>query len=319
MAAVSILIVDDHQLFREAVRMVLQMRADFHVIAEAADGMEAVQAARALQPDVILLDINLPKLNGLEAGRQIRTVAPRSKILLLSQESSSSFMYRAFRFGAGGYVQKARAYEELIPAIDSVLKGIRFVGSGVRDSWLSKGTAANYQHHVQFYSEDRILLESFGRHVASALKAGDTAFVVATESHLDALGQGLRLDGFDLDSAIQQGTYVAVNATTALSNFIVGDVADSVRFFERAKGFAKLAEAANRSGHRVVACGETTYLLCAEGKIEAAIQGERLWNEVVKTHGVDALCAYSLDAFQDNKSELLFEKVCAEHSSFSSR
>jgi CheY-like chemotaxis protein len=266
-----------------------------------------------------LLDINLPNLNGLEAGTQIRTVAPQSKILLLSQESSPSFIYYAFRFGAAGYVQKARAYDELSPAIDSVLKGIRFVGSGVRESWFSKRTEADYRHHVQFYSEDRILLESFGGHVAAALKAGDTAFVVATQSHLEALGQQLRLDGFDIDGAIQQGTYVAVDAATALSSFIVGDVADSVRFFERAKGFAKLAEAANKRGHRMVACGETTHHLCAAGKTEAAIQGERLWNEVVKTNGADALCAYSLDSFHDNKSELLFEKVCAEHSSFSSR
>jgi hypothetical protein len=100
---------------------------------------------------------------------------------------------------------------------------------------------------------------------------------------------------------------------------MVGDLPDPVRFFEGAKGVSELAQAAKRRGGCVVACGECTHLLWAEGKTVAAIQAERLWNQVVKMHGVDALCAYSLEGFQAHESELLFERVCAEHSSFSSR
>jgi DNA-binding NarL/FixJ family response regulator len=318
MAAVSILIVDDHQPFRQAVRNALQSRTDFHVIAEADDGAEAVQAARTLQPDVILLDINLPGLNGIEAGKQIHTLVPKSKILLLTQESSSSFVSQALHFGVAGYVHKARAYGELIPAIDSVLKGIRFVGNGLEDHAGLRHDADGSRHRVQFYSDETILVESFARHVATGLRAGDTAFVVATNSHLDALAHRLRLEGLDLDGAMQQGTYVAVDAVSAVSNFMVGDLPDPARFFERAKAFAELAESARRRGHRVVACGEPTDLLWAEGKIDAAIRSERLWNDVVKTHGVDALCAYSLNGFS-GRDELLFESVCSEHSGFSSR
>ena len=238
MAAVSILIVDDHQPFRRIVRMALQSRTDFHIIAEAADGMEAVQSARALQPDVILLDVNLPLLNGIEASRQIQRFAPHSKVLLLTQESSPSFVSQVFHFGVAGYVHKAHAYGELIPAIDSVLRRIRFIGSGLGDNAYSKNIADISQHRVQFYSDDAILLESFGRHVAAGLRAGDTAFVVATKSHLDALAHRLRLEGLDLDSAMQQGTYVALDAATAVSNFMVGDLPDPARFSERAKEIA---------------------------------------------------------------------------------
>jgi DNA-binding NarL/FixJ family response regulator len=317
--AVSILIVDDYPPFRQLVRMALQMRTDFRIVAEATDGMEAVQSALAYQPDLILLDINLPQLNGIEASRQIHSLAPHSKILLLTQESSPSFISQAFHFGVAGYVQKARAFDELIPAIDSVLRRIRFVGSGLGDVYsYSKDIADTPQHQVQFYSDDAVLLESFSRHVAAGLRAGDTAFVVATKSHLDALAHWLRREGFDLDSAMQQGTYVAVDAPMAVSNFMVGDLPDPTRFSERGKAFAELAESAKRRGHRVVACGETTHLLWSEGKTQAAIQAERMWNEVVKKHGIDALCAYSLDDFQD-RDELLFESVCAEHTSFTSR
>src|SRR5262249_38088901 len=183
-------------------------------------------------------------------------------------------------------------YGELIPAIDSILRGIRFIGSGLGDNTYSKDIWDISQHRVQFYSDDAILLESFGRHVATGLRAGDTAFVVATKSHLDALVYMLRREGIDLDNAMQQVTYVAVDAEAALSGFMVGDSPDSARFSERAAGIAELAESARRRGHRIVACGEITHLLWSEGKTEAAIRAERLWNEVVKTHRIDALCAY---------------------------
>jgi DNA-binding response OmpR family regulator len=280
--------------------------------------MEAVQSARALQPDVILLDVNLPLLNGIEASRQIQRLAPHSRVLLLTQESSPSFVSQVFHFGVAGYVHKAHAYGELIPAIDSVLRRIRFIGSGLGDNAYSKDIGDTSQHRVQFCSDDAILLESFGRHVAAGLRAGDTAFVVATLSHLDVLAHRLRLEGLDVDSAIQQGTYVALDAATVITNFMVGDLPDPARFAERSKGFAELAGSARKRGHRVVACGETTHLLWSQGQTEAAIRTERLWNEVVKTHGVDALCAYSLDDFR-GQDELLFESVCVEHSGFVSR
>src|SRR5262245_28400608 len=128
MPPVTILVVDDHRPFRRFVRLALQGRDEFQIVGEAADGVEAVERTVELQPDLVLLDIGLPRLSGIEAAKQIRTLAPQSRILFLSQESSSTIVRYALRSGARGYVQKASTQRELIPAINAVVSGIWFVG-----------------------------------------------------------------------------------------------------------------------------------------------------------------------------------------------
>lgn len=97
---------------------------------ELADGLEAVQKAEELKPDLILMDIGLPGLNGIEAGRQIRKLVPDAKIIFLTQESSEDVVQEALRLGARGYVVKTRAGSDLMPAVEAVLQGKQFV-SGV--------------------------------------------------------------------------------------------------------------------------------------------------------------------------------------------
>jgi DNA-binding NarL/FixJ family response regulator len=105
---------------------VLGKRHYLQVIGEASDGLEAIQKAVELQPDLILLDIGLPTLNGLEAARQIRTLVPESKIIFLSQESSADVVQEALRIGAWGYVVKGGAETELLTAVETVISGKRF-------------------------------------------------------------------------------------------------------------------------------------------------------------------------------------------------
>jgi DNA-binding NarL/FixJ family response regulator len=104
------------------------------VIGVASDGLEAVQKAEELQPDLILLDIGLPSLNGIEVARQIRKFSPKSKILFVSQESSADVMQGALDAGAHGYVLKSDARRELLEGVNAVLRGERFVGSRFSDS-----------------------------------------------------------------------------------------------------------------------------------------------------------------------------------------
>ena len=127
----KILIVEDHDAFRRFIRLALQTKAEFQIIGEALDGMEAVLKAEGFQPHLILLDIGLPILNGLEAARRIRKVFPNSKILFLTQESSCEIVEEALSLGAQGYVLKARAQSDLLPAIDALLQCKRFVSSGL--------------------------------------------------------------------------------------------------------------------------------------------------------------------------------------------
>jgi DNA-binding NarL/FixJ family response regulator len=101
----------------------LSDRPDLLVVAEASDGLEAVCKAEELQPDVIVLDLLMPKLNGLEATRRIRTLSPKSKIIIASLESSADFVQEALRSGAAGYVIKIEMANQLLPAIEAVLQG----------------------------------------------------------------------------------------------------------------------------------------------------------------------------------------------------
>ena len=126
---ISILVVDDFEPFRQFVRSTLEKQIELHTIIEASDGEEAVEQAQYLQPDLILLDIGLPKVNGLEAARRIRALAPRSKILFLSQELSVDVVQAAFSAGASGYLVKIDAGAELPTAVKTVLRGEKFVGS----------------------------------------------------------------------------------------------------------------------------------------------------------------------------------------------
>jgi DNA-binding response OmpR family regulator len=123
----TVLVVDDFEPFRQFVRLALAKRPELQLIGEAADGFEAVQKAAELKPDLILLDLNLPTMNGIEAARQIRILSPESRIIFLSQESSTDIVEGALRTGAWGYVVKARAGSELLAAVEAVRLGKKFV------------------------------------------------------------------------------------------------------------------------------------------------------------------------------------------------
>jgi DNA-binding NarL/FixJ family response regulator len=126
-ALVRILVVDDFLPFRSFTVSALRKRPGFRVVEEAFDGEEAVQKANELKPDLVVLDIGLPVLNGIEAARRIRSVSPDSKIVFLTCNSSPDIAREAFNAGGVGYVVKHDAAGELIAAVEAVLQGRRYV------------------------------------------------------------------------------------------------------------------------------------------------------------------------------------------------
>jgi DNA-binding NarL/FixJ family response regulator len=126
-APVRVLVVDDYEPFRRFLCEKLEARPELQVIGEASDGFQAVQKADALQPDLILLDIGLPKLNGIEAAHRISRLVPSAKILFISQESDTDVVAAALSNGAKGYLRKQNANSELLSAVEAVLQGDRFV------------------------------------------------------------------------------------------------------------------------------------------------------------------------------------------------
>ena len=132
MSVTQILLVDDFVPWQLLLREMLASEADFKIIGTASDGLEAVHKATEAQPDLVLMDISLPKLNGFEAAQHIRMLSPSSSILFLSERRGSDFIDAAFQAGGLGYVLKCDVTSDLFAGIRSVLKGQRFVSCSLR-------------------------------------------------------------------------------------------------------------------------------------------------------------------------------------------
>jgi DcmR-like sensory protein len=182
------------------------------------------------------------------------------------------------------------------------------------------GTQARpHNHEVCFYSDDSAFIESVANFVTAALMAGNAAIVFATKPHRDSVLQALKLQDVDIDSAIEQGAYVSLDAAETLSLFMVNSWPDRARFFQ---GFGKLIDSASKAAKahnpRIAVFGEGVALLCDEGKTEAAIQLEQLGNELTNKFEVDILCAYPLSLCTQQR-EYAVKRICAEHSAMYSR
>jgi PAS domain S-box-containing protein len=173
----------------------------------------------------------------------------------------------------------------------------------------------SHVHSVQFYEDDDFLLDGLSRFVGAALLSGNSALVVATGSHREGLAQRFSERGLDLTPAISQGRYVSLDASETLSKFMLGGRPDRM-LFSRMVGdlIRKLGAAAQTEHPRVAAFGEMVAVLGAEGKWDAAIQLEKLWNELAQTHSFKLHCAYPIHFFSQEKDSEVLQTVCWEHS-----
>jgi DNA-binding NarL/FixJ family response regulator len=135
---IRVLVVDDHALFRHGLVSVLGSAADLEVVGEARDGMEAVEQAAELQPDVVLMDVRMPSVNGIEAARRIRTAQPTVRILMLTESEDEEDLYAAVRAGATGYLLKEVAIDEIADAIRAVANGQALVSPSMTTKLLSE-------------------------------------------------------------------------------------------------------------------------------------------------------------------------------------
>jgi PAS domain S-box-containing protein len=172
-----------------------------------------------------------------------------------------------------------------------------------------------HAHTVQFYGDDSFLLDGLSRFIGSALGAGDASIVIATKEHRDGLAQRLRACGLDLTIAVQQGRYIALDAAETLAKFMVDGWPDPERFHQVIGTAIQQSRLASRRDQgRLAAFGEMVALLWAEGKTEAAIRLEQLWNDLARTEDFHLHCAYPIGYFYEEQHASLIAKVCAEHS-----
>ena len=163
MPSLRILLVDDFEPWRRFVSSALQKDPQLDLILEVSDGLEAVQKAEELQPALVLLDIGLPKLNGIEAARRIRNAAPSSKILFLSENNALDIAEEALRAGGHGYVVKRDAGRELLAAVQAVSTGKRYVSANLTKQGLDgiaqadpSGNPASVGHEPQVQTGVRL-------------------------------------------------------------------------------------------------------------------------------------------------------------------
>jgi DNA-binding NarL/FixJ family response regulator len=313
---IRILVVDDYLPFRRLVKSSLGTGTEFQVIDEAADGLQAVLKAQDLQPDLIILDVGLPVMDGIEAAQRIREVSPKSTILFLSENRSQHVVQNALRSGAGGYVVKSEMRRELLSAVHSVLKGGRFVSSIVahHDPFEPEGTHAALRHEAGFYSDDQWLLEHVTSFVGTALREENSAVVLATASHRNILLTSLRVFGVDVAAAIEQGRYIALDAVETLSAILSKGVIDRSKFMRLFSGVIdKALKAARTSQPRASIFGECSHLLCVKGNVEAAMQIERLGNRLADDCNVDILCGFSVNELQGAVDESARLRIRAMH------
>ena len=320
----SILLVDDHERWLRFVRTTLEKTPELHVVGEASNGLVAIQRAAQLRPDLILLDIGLPGLNGLMVARRIRTVSVNSKIVFLTQESSPDVVQTALDTGAHGYVVKVDAGGDLLKAVTSVLEGNRYLSASIASQDLLEARnrpadispasrPAGIRHEVGFYFDDERFVAGVSRFIEPALRSGNAVIVVATALHRQHLMRRLRTDGLEVEAAIEQRRYLALDAADAVSSFMGNGLPDPVRFLTLFGDLiATAADAAKTEDHRVTIFGEGVSLLWEGGNLEGAIEVERLSNLLSRTLDVDILCGYSVQG--TSIDDVTHERICAEHS-----
>lgn len=304
-----ILVVDDFEPFRRYLSSVLNQDSQYKVIGAAGDGMEGVYKAAQLQPDLVLLDVGLPKLNGLEAAIQIRSVVPAVKLLFISQEVSFDVVEAALRAGSLGYIHKLSVGRDLLPGIECAIRDRYFVSRVLKEKASGNNGGPPVRHEVQFYSDDAVVLQTLTDFVAAHLKNGKATIMAATEQHRAGVFEKLNVGGVDVDQAIATGTLIPLDAVETLGRFMREEMPAPDLFFDV---MGELIETAARKTQRVAACGEIAPQLAAAGKAIQAIRIEQLWDLIAHRFGLDTLCVYSL-AHVEKDSEM-FRNVSTEHS-----
>jgi DNA-binding NarL/FixJ family response regulator len=314
-----VLIVDDYEPWRSYVNAALRRHRRWQPIGEAADGREAVRQTQLLRPDLILMDIGMPKQNGIMAARQILAVDPTVKILFLSEHQSPELIEAALAAGASGYVIKSNAGTELLPAMSAIVGRKRFVSASLRGHGFNKSTKELVRppcrHAAGFYADEAFMLDDFAAFADRVLKDGTTLIVIGLASRRIKLEQALSARGVDVARLTSEGRHRFINVDDAFSSYMVNDWPDEAKFSKLVtEVFEEAAACSTSRDRRVAAWGEGAPALFRQGKTEAAIYVEEMWDRLASRYGIETLCGYFPDDVAYDEGDPSVQQISAIHS-----
>lgn len=307
----TVLLTDDYEPWRRFVRGELRNHPRWRAIGEAANGLEGVRLARALQPDLILLDIGLPDIDGIEAARRIRDDRPSARILFLTEQHAPDIAAAAFAAGAGGYVLKSDAGTDLLFAMEAVVNGGRFVAAKLADRLVLP--PQEHHHDAAFHAEEASLLDQYQRFAETVLARGSALIFVSSESRRRELQQRLGARGFAIDRLMAEGRCVLLDVEDVLARFTVNGAIDAAAF--RAAALPLVVAAQAKSRGRVAAAGDAAPRLFSRGRVDEAIRLEQLWDALGRELQFEILCGYSADVPRLTGIDYAhFQSICSAHS-----
>jgi len=329
-----VLVVDDYDAWRSFISSTLERQPRLCIVGQAADGLEALRMIEDLLPDLIVLDIGLPEMNGLEVASRVSQLSPDSKTLMVSETRAPEIAEEAFRRGALGYVVKSAAGGELLPAVDAVLQGMRFIGSELTGSVFldpkNRSASENHKnviaapspdakhrprHEVAFYPDEAAYISGLTRYVETVLKSSDPVIIFAKAAHQASILQRLNADGVDIDALVDRQSVILKDPFESLSAIMVDGRPDAASCTHAIGALIAFATGSPAQERRPVAfCGQCAPVLLSQGNVDGAIQLERLWDEISLSYGADTLCGYiSSELPAKNRADVV-RRICAEHS-----
>jgi DNA-binding NarL/FixJ family response regulator len=287
-----LLLVDDHYAWRQQISSFLRDAGGHQVVGEAPDGMSGIDMAAALEPDVILLDVALPDISGLEVARRVLARAPQRRILFVSLQASLDIVEAGFAIGARGYVLKSDA-ESLLSAVDAVNAGRHYLSAT-----LTGRQENGYRcHEIGFYDTTTRLLAAYARVGAAALESGKAFIFIGTSERRAELRAALETRAADVPRAIRNGRYIELDLPQMLSSLVMRGAIDEEQFRRFGTAlYLRAAKATGASGGGVDLAGDGCATLLHDGNVEVALRLEQLWDEWAIHYNAAVLCGYAQHA-----------------------
>ena len=213
---VTVLIADDHRLFRDGLRTLLEKQKNIRVVAETTDGVETVAAVAELKPDIVLMDISMSELNGIEAARRIVSQGSRTRIIMLSMHSDRRFITESLKAGAMGYLLKDCAFEEVLLAVKTVREGTMYLSSRISESVIKDYVAIAKSAPGSAFS----ILSAREREVLQLLAEGKSTKEAAARLHVSVktieTHRKQIMDKLDIHSVAELTKYAIREGLTSL-------------------------------------------------------------------------------------------------------